>query len=315
MEEILKGIKDLETFENRKQQWNLIKEIDGNSEKISEGELQDREEFEKIKMQLINTIDLTINRDDFEQITNDSKIAVEHLLALKGCLILMKFDNIADSKEDIQKFRFSILKDMRYKTLGQEIEEKECEDEVKSARNLRNKIILGDDFAQDDEQQSQCKMPAVRKNKVNIFVKIKQFLKNTFGRKKMIREQNMLQREEELKFNKSSVAPLLKMNNDSEQQMNFNNMSKTQIESVELPKDQEVVKKEFEQFPKEQEVLKNNFDKSLEELDEQKRESENSKKEFAKRIKVNGKYEWKNGNYVIIDDIEEKEEEAEKVME
>lgn len=301
MEEILKGIKDLETFENKKQQWNLIKEIDGNSEQISEGELQDREEFEKIKMQLINTIDLTINRDDFEQIINDSKIAVEHLLALKGCLILMKFDNIADSKEDIQKFRFSILKDMRYKTLGQEIEEKECEDEVKSARNLRNKIILGDDFAQDDEQQSQCKMPAVRKNKVNIFVKIKQFLKNTFGRKKMIREQNMLQREEELKFNKSSVAPLLKMNNDSEQQMNFNNMSKTQIESVELPK--------------EQEVLKNNFDKSLEELDEQKRESENSKKEFTKRIKVNGKYEWKNGNYVIIDDIEEKEEEAEKVME
>ena len=270
MEEILKGIKDLESFENKKQEWDLIKEIDVNSTNRIEGEIQDREKFENIKMRLINTIDETISRKDFNKKTNDPKVALDHLLALKGCLILMKFDNVGDSKEEMKKFKFSILKDIKYKTLGQEIEQKEYEDEVKELKDLNRKKILGDDdFFLDNEQQYQQKMPIVSKNKTNIFTKIKQFFKNAFGINNRVMEQNKTH-EEELKFTKRAVAPLLE----------------TEIDNSE----------------KEVEEIKINID--------------DSKKEFDRRIKVNGKYaEWKNGNVVIIDDAEKKEDEIENVIE
>lgn len=317
MEEILKGIKDLENFENKKQQWNIIKKIDGNSEAIIEEEIQEREKFKNIKMQLINTIDLTINRSDFNQITNDPKIATEHLLALKGCLILIKFDNVADAKEDMQKFKFSILKDIKNKTLEQEIETKECEDEVKRIRNLKYKFILDDEeLFQDDEQKYQHKMPAVRKNKVNIFIKIKQFFKKAFGRNKIIREQNMNQIKEELKFNKRSVAPLLEKDNECEQQMNYNNIVKKQREFYEPTKEHNNPKKEVENTSKVQDNFKKDFDKTKQESAKPKTEVEEPKKEFNKRIKVNGKYaEWRNGNVVILDDLEKQEHDTENIIE
>ena len=43
MEEILEGIKELKTFVDKKQQWDVVNKIEGNKETISEPEKQDRE--------------------------------------------------------------------------------------------------------------------------------------------------------------------------------------------------------------------------------------------------------------------------------
>ena len=290
MEEILEGIKELKTFVDKKQQWDVVNKIEGNKETISEPEKQDREKFKNAKRQLINAIDLTINRSDFNQITNEPKIAEEHLLALKGFLSITNFDNIVDEKVYMEKFMISILKDIKNKTLEQEIEIKECEDEYKRNVGLKEKFKQdNEEKFQEDKEPYQYEMLVVNKTKDNIFTKIKQFFKNNFGKNKRIRKQNMIKREEELKFNKQSVAPLLEIENDGEQQKNFNDILQTQ--------------REFGEYKKE-------LDKQKSEFDEQKSEFDETKKEFRKILKVNGKYaEWKNGNIIITDDIDQKEDE------
>lgn len=284
MEKILEGIKELKTFVDKKQQWDVVNKIEGNKETISEPEKQDREKFKSVKRQLINVIDSTINRSDFNKITNEPKIAVEHLLSLKGFLSIINFDNIVDGKVYMEKFMFSILKDIKDKTLEQEIEIKECEDEYKRNVGLKEKFKQdNEEKFQENKELYQYEMLVVNKTKDNIFTKIKQFFKNNFGKNKRTRKQNMLEREKELKFNKQSVAPLLEIENDGEQQKNFNNkILQTQ--------------REFGEYKKE--------------LDEQKSGFDETKKEFRKILKVNGKYaEWKNGNIIITDDIEQKEDE------
>ena len=303
MEEILEWIKNLETFIEKKQQWEVVNEIGGNNETISAGEIQDREKFEKVKLQLINTIDLTINRNDFEKITNEPEIAKIHLCALKGCLSITNFDNIVDSKADMEKYRFSILKDIKNKTLEQEIEVTEYEAEFRRNEDLEEKN------EQDDEELYQYRMPVVNKNRVNIFVKIKQFFENKFGKSNRMKKQDMVERKEELKYNKQSVAPLLETENEEERQINFNNIVQTQ-KGFDEPEEQ------FEESKVNTDEPKEHFDESKVRLDEPKVEKDEIKKEFKKRVKVNGKYaEWKNGNIVIMDDIQEKEDEDENIIE
>lgn len=296
MEEILESIKNLETFIEKKQQWDVINEIDGNKEIISESEKKDREKFENAKLQLINKIDLLINRKDFNQITNESEIAKVHLYALKGCLSIINFDNIADSKVDMEKYRFSILKDIKYKTLEQEIEIQECEFEFKNNLDLDENIEKGDEKKyQDNEELYQYKVPIVRKSRVNILDKIKQFFQSKFGKRNRMKKQNMIRREE-LKYNKQSIAPLLEMESEVEKQSNFNNIVRDQ--------------KEFGKNQKEYDKPKQEIDNPIKKLEEQNEKINDSKKEFNKRIKVNGKYaEWKNGNIVITDDLSKKENE------
>ena len=185
MEKILEGIKELEIFVNKKQQWDVANKIGSKEKTISEEEKQDREKFENAKRQLINAIDSTINRSDFNQITNEPKMAVNHLLALKGCLSITNFDNIVDEKVDMEKFKISILKDIKNKTLKQEIEIKECEDEYKRNVGLKEKFKQdNEEKFQEDKEPYQYEMLVVNKTKDNIFTKIKQFFNKIWLKEK-----------------------------------------------------------------------------------------------------------------------------------
>lgn len=296
MEEILEGIKKLETFIGKKQQWDVINEIDGNKGIISEEEKKDREKFKNVKLQLINKIDLVLNRNDFNQVTIEPETTKIHLYALKGCLSIINFDNIADLKIDMEKYKLSILKDIKYKTLEQEIEIQECEFELKNKFDLDENIEKSDEKEyQDNEELYQYSVPIVRKSIFNIFDKIKQFFQSKFGKNNRIKKQNMVRREE-LKYNKQSLAPLLEMENEVEKQSNFNDIIQDQKESSKNQKEYDISRKDIEN--------------PIKKLEEQNEEINDSKKEFSKRIKVNGKYaEWKNGNIVITDALPKKEDE------
>ena len=110
MEDILDGIKKIESYETKKQQWDVVREITG---KQDEKEEKDREDFRKEKENLINVIENKIDSANLGDLVIDVEKTQNHLHALIGILYITNFDNISENKKDIENYKISILKDIK----------------------------------------------------------------------------------------------------------------------------------------------------------------------------------------------------------
>ena len=104
MDEILEKIKKLKSYSNKKQQWNLIREIEGNLKEIDEKEQKDIEEFNKEKTELIDILKSKTSDGSLKGIVNDVETAKNHLLALRGMLLITKFEDTYNMENELKKF-------------------------------------------------------------------------------------------------------------------------------------------------------------------------------------------------------------------
>lgn len=287
MEDILDGIKKIESYETKKQQWDVVREITG---KQDEKEEKDREDFRKEKENLINVIENKIDSANLGDLVIDVEKTQNHLHALIGILYITNFDNISENKKDIENYKISILKDIKNKTLEQKIEIKECENTIKDREDVKEKIneknenLNYEEFYQRQEHS---------KKKESFFEKIKKFFIKKFFSTKRIEEISRVQREEEKRITKEAFAPLSKKEDNENIKINIENKQVTY---------------------KENEVLQNEKEKQKkEEIDKYFKSSQRSRKQFNERIKQNNSnLEWKNGNVVIENDSKEKNNEFEE---
>ncbi len=287
MEDILDGIKKMESYETKKQQWDVVREITG---KQDEKEEKDREDFRKEKENLINVIENKIDSANLGDLVIDVEKTQNHLHALTGILYITNFDNISENKKDIENYKISILKDIKNKTLEQKIEIKECEDTIKDREDVKEKIneknenLNYEEFYQRQEHS---------KKKESFFEKIKKFFIKKFFNTKRIEEISRVQREEEKRITKEAFAPLSKKEDNENIKINIENKQVTY---------------------KENEVLQNEKEKQKkEEIDKYFKSSQRARKQFNERIKQNNSnLEWKNGNVVIENDSKEKNNEFEE---
>lgn len=287
MEDILDGIKKIESYETKKQQWDVVREITG---KQDEKEEKDREDFRKEKENLINVIENKIDSANLGDLVIDVEKTQNHLHALTGILYITNFDNISENKKDIENYKISILKDIKNKTLEQKIEIKECEDTIKDREDVKEKIneknenLNYEEFYQRQEHS---------KKKESFFEKIKKFFIKKFFNTKRIEEISRVQREEEKRITKEAFAPLSKKEDNENIKINIENKQVTY---------------------KENEVLQNEKEKQKkEEIDKYFKSSQRARKQFNERIKQNNSnLEWKNGNVVIENDSKEKNNEFEE---
>ena len=142
MDEILEKIKKLKSYSNKKQQWNLIREIEGNLKEIDEKEQKDIEEFNKEKTELIDILKSKTSDGSLKGIVNDVETAKNHLLALRGMLLITKFEDTSNMENELKKFEISILKDLKNKTLDQEIEIVDADSEFETL-TLTNSVVVG----------------------------------------------------------------------------------------------------------------------------------------------------------------------------
>lgn len=287
MEDILDGIKKIESYETKKQQWDVVREITG---KQDEKEEKDREDFRKEKENLINVIENKIDSANLGDLVIDVEKTQNHLHALIGILYITNFDNISENKKDIENYKISILKDIKNKTLEQKIEIKECENTIKDREDVKEKIneknenLNYEEFYQRQEHS---------KKKESFFEKIKKFFIKKFFSTKRIEEISRVQREEEKRITKEAFAPLSKKEDNENIKINIENKQVTY---------------------KENEVLQNEKEKQRkEEIDKYFKSSQRARKQFNERIKQNNSnLEWKNGNVVIENDSKEKNNEFEE---
>lgn len=287
MEDILDGIKKIESYETKKQQWDVVREITG---KQDEKEEKDREDFRKEKENLINVIENKIDSANLGDLVIDVEKTQNHLHALIGILYITNFDNISENKKDIENYKISILKDIKNKTLEQKIEIKECEDIIKDREDVKEKIneknenLNYEEFYQRQEHS---------KKKESFFEKIKKFFIKKFFSTKRIEEISRVQRKEEKRITKEAFAPLSKKEDNENIKINIENKQVTY---------------------KENEVLQNEKEKQKkEEIDKYFKSSQRARKQFNERIKQNNSnLEWKNGNVVIVNDSKEKNNEFEE---
>lgn len=287
MEDILDGIKKIESYETKKQQWDVVREITG---KQDEKEEKDREDFRKEKENLINVIENKIDSANLGDLVIDVEKTQNHLHALTGILYITNFDDISENKKDIENYKIFILKDIKNKTLEQKIEIKECEDTIKDREDVKEKIneknenLNYEEFYQRQEHS---------KKKESFFEKIKKFFIKKFFSTKRIEEISRVQREEEKRITKEAFAPLSKKEDNENIKINIENKQVTY---------------------KENEVLQNEKEKQKkEEIDKYFKSSQRARKQFNERIKQNNSnLEWKNGNVVIVNDSKEKNNEFEE---
>ena len=287
MEDILDGIKKIESYETKKQQWDVVREITG---KQDEKEEKDREDFRKEKENLINVIENKIDSANLGDLVIDVEKTQNHLHALIGILYITNFDNISENKKDIENYKISILKDIKNKTLEQKIEIKECENTIKDREDVKEKIneknenLNYEEFYQRQEHS---------KKKESFFEKIKKFFIKKFFSTKRIEEISRVQRKEEKRITKEAFAPLSKKEDNENIKINIENKQVTY---------------------KENEVLQNEKEKQKkEEIDKYFKSSQRARKQFNERIKQNNSnLEWKNGNVVIVNDSKEKNNEFEE---
>lgn len=206
MDEILERIKKLESFSNIRQQWNIIRDIKGESKEISEKEQEDIDEFNKEKTELINILYSKINNEDLKNIVNNVEEAKNHLLALRGMLLITKFDDIANIENDLKKFEISILKDLKNKTFDQEIEIIDADRENETLKKNKEKQEEKEEKEEMQDEDNEYKYP-MQAAKTNIFTRIKYFFISRFGTK-ILEKQNKLKWEEELKITKRFTAGL-----------------------------------------------------------------------------------------------------------
>ena len=287
MEDILDGIKKIESYETKKQQWDVVREITG---KQDEKEEKDIEDFRKEKENLINVIENKIDSANLGDLVIDVEKTQNHLHALIGILYITNFDNISENKKDIENYKISILKDIKNKTLEQKIEIKECEDIIKDREDVKEKIneknenLNYEEFYQRQEHS---------KKKESFFEKIKKFFIKKFFSTKRIEEISRVQREEEKRITKEAFAPLSKKEDTENIKINIENKQVAYKENEALQNEKEKQKKE--------------------EIDKYFKSSQCARKQFNERIKQNNaNLEWKNGNVVIENDSKEKNNEFEE---
>ena len=238
MEDILDGIKKIESYETKKQQWDVVREITG---KQDEKEEKDREDFRKEKENLINAIENKIDSANLGDLVIDVEKTQNHLHALIGILYITNFDNISENKKDIENYKISILKDIKNKTLEQKIEIKECEDIIKDREDVKEKIneknenLNYEEFYQRQEHS---------KKKESFFEKIKKFFIKKFFSTKRIEEISRVQREEEKRITKEAFAPLSKKEDNENIKINIENKQVAYKENEALQNEKEKQKKE-----------------------------------------------------------------------
>ena len=205
MDEILEKIEKLKLYSNKKQQWNIIREIEGNLKEIDAQEQKDIEEFNKEKTDLINILYSKINDGNLKNIVNDVETAKNHLLALRGMLLITKFEDTPNIEKDLKKFEISILKDLKNKTLDQEIEIVDTDSEIETSKKEQDIKDEREEFQEMDNNRY-----PKQATKRNIFTRIKHFFISRFGTTKRLEKQNRMQWEEDMKITKKSMANMEK---------------------------------------------------------------------------------------------------------
>ena len=276
MEEVIKRIKEIEKFANKKEQFDVLKEI--NDEEILNQQKQDEDKkFDDEKNALIKAIDAEINRIDFEKTTNNPQEAINHLLALRGVLLLTNINNVAENSVEMEKKRYLLYGDIKNKTLEQQLEMKRCQENLKKMLNPKQEEDLDIEKESKNNFEQETKKTNELNKKANIFVKIKQFFMSRFGRNKRLNEINKNQKAEELKLTRKSVAPIEKQEDDIEIDLDFSNIKNR---------------------------LKVNEETKMKEEPDL-RESAKIKDGIDRRVKYGDKYlGWKNGNVTVIDEDE-----------
>ena len=250
MDEILEKIKNLESYSNKKQQWDLIREIEGNLKEIDEKEQKDIEEFNKEKTELIDILKSKTSDGSLKGIVNYVETAKNHLLALRGMLLITKFEDTSNMENELKKFEISILKDLKNKTLDQEIEIADAESENKKLKKEQEEKEEKEELQEYDNQYGYSSQTT----KNNIFTKIKLFFISRFGRTKRLERQNRIQWEEDMKITKESTASIEKIK-DNEESTKIVDEKNQEISKNELKERVKVSQNSYEN--KSRAVLKN----------------------------------------------------------
>lgn len=244
MDEILEKIKNLESYSNKKQQWDLIREIEGNLKEIDEKEQKDIEEFNKEKTELIDILKSKTSDGSLKGIVNDVETAKNHLLALRGMLLITKFEDTSNMENELKKFEISILKDLKNKTLDQEIEIVDADSEVETLKKEKEKKEEKEELQEYDNQYGH----PTQTTKNNIFTRIKLFFISRFGRTKRLEQQNRIQWEEDMKITKESMAGIEKSKDNGEIAKTVNEKNK-EIAKNELKERVKVSQNSYESKP------------------------------------------------------------------
>ena len=271
IDDIVNEIEQLKQLDLLIEQYQIERKIEGPTEEILEKEKSFVKELERQKSELLEKIG-TISLDyATHKLTDSTNMMVDTLNEFTKILKNINFDNVLKLGEQLEEYKYKILKSKENKTFGQEIE-------IFDYENSLEKVEFKERENEKKEKQKDSKKTNKnRKNKIGIKDKFLSLLNRIFNKKVMLSEKN----DTNIELNEKDI----------DQKENGEKTFKQKLQEQII--ENSVQNKTPEELKQEQ--LKKYFESV-----------ENAKKRLKEQSKLySTETEWKNGNIIIKQDLEE----------